>query len=69
MTPGQYRSHARFLRATAAEKRHQAEDPNAMPYWRKHWLADADRMDEDADWLEERAGWNEITTEWQEAAQ
>lgn len=65
MTPGQSRSHARFLRDMAAEKRRMAADPDARPYWRRFWLNDADRMDEEADWHDQRAGRGEIEVEYQ----
>lgn len=63
-TPGERRAHARYLHSLAAEKRRMAANPDATAHWRKHWLADADRLDEDADWFEASAGRGEISTEY-----
>lgn len=51
MTPGQRIAHAHFLRDGAADYRRKAAAPDVMAHWRRKWLDDADRMDEDAEWF------------------
>lgn len=65
-TPGERRAHARFLHDTAADYRRMAASDDVMPHWRKKWLSDADRMDEDADWYEASACCGEIEVEYEE---
>lgn len=69
MTPGKRRAFAYFLRETAAQKRHMAASSDATAYWRRHWLDDADRMEEDAEWYEQSAGRGEIEVEYLDITQ
>ena len=48
MTPGQYRSHARFLRDEASDLRRMAAG-TPIHHWRDKWIRDADRCEEDAE--------------------
>lgn len=64
MTPGQRRAHAHHLRHEADDLRRMAASHETMPHWRKKWLDDADRFEEDADWFDASASRGEITVEY-----
>jgi muconolactone delta-isomerase len=63
MTPGQYRSHARFLRDEASDLRRMAAG-TPIRHWRDKWIRDADRCEEDAAWYDQAAGRGEIEVEY-----
>ena len=63
MTPGQFRSHARYLRGAATEYRRMALATD-VHFWKDKWIRDADKAEEDAAWYDEHAGFGEIEVEY-----